>query len=120
MEMKNPLLHGLSYAKWQTRSWKRWRGCSMNVFPQRVVEVHIVNMKTITVKNLVMKILVLVMVLAASVKVVVVGVLVLIISVEDDVDMIAIFYSVITCKPTTACCKYSSPNCCFGFYFVYT
>ena len=62
IEMKNPLLLGLSYAKWQTRSRRQWRGCSMTTFLQRVVEVHIVNIKTITVKNLMMKILVLGMV----------------------------------------------------------
>jgi hypothetical protein len=30
------------------------------------------------------------------------------------------FYSIITCKPTTACCKYGSPNYCFSCYFLYT
>ena len=58
MEMKNPLLYGRSYVKWPTRSWRRWKGCSMNVFLQRVVEDLNIDMKTITVKNLVMKILV--------------------------------------------------------------
>ena len=54
MVSKNLLLHGLSYTNYNTHCWRPWRGCSMNIFPQRVVKVHIK-------KNLEMKILVLVM-----------------------------------------------------------
>jgi hypothetical protein len=48
MEMKSPMLHALSYDEWQTHSWRQWRGCSMNVFPQQVVGVDDINMKIIT------------------------------------------------------------------------
>ena len=86
MVSKNLLLHGWSYINYKTHCWRPWRGCSMNVFPQRVVEVHIK-------KNLEMKILVLVMdfmTVSAMVMVVVVvdGVLIFVISVEEDMDMI--------------------------------
>ena len=79
----------------------------MNVFLQRVFEDLNINMKTTTVKNLVMKILVWVLdFMAAMVMVVMVGVegvvlilisavvdvvLNLIISVEEDVDMIVMY-----------------------------
>ena len=86
MVSKNLLLHGLSYTNYKTHCWKPWRGCSMNVFPQRVVEVHIK-------KNLEMKILVLVMAfmtISAMVMVLVVvdGVLIFVSSVEEDIDVI--------------------------------
>ena len=108
MVSKNLLLHGQSYINYKTHCWRPWRGCSMNVFPQRVVEVHIK-------KNLEMKILVLVMdfmTISAMVMVVVVvdsvliiiskmvdgvlifinkvvdGVLIFMISMEEDMDMI--------------------------------
>ena len=97
MVNKNLLLHGLSYTNYKTHCWRPWRGCSMNVFPQRVVEVHIK-------KNLEMKILVLVMAfmtVSAMVMVVVVvdgvlifiskvvdGMLIFVISVEEDIDVI--------------------------------
>ena len=108
MVSKNLLLHRLSYTNYKTHCWKPWRGCSMNVFPHRVVEVHIK-------KNLEMKILVLVMdfmTISAMVMVVVVvdsvlifisklvdgvlifinkvvdGVLIFMISMEEDMDMI--------------------------------
>ena len=86
MVSKNLLLHGLSYTNYKTHCWRPWRGCSMNVFPQRVVEVHIK-------KNLEMKILVLVMAfmtVSAMVMVVVVvdGVLIFVISVEEDMDVV--------------------------------
>ena len=76
----------------------------MNVFLQRVVEVHNINMKTITVKNLVMKILVWVLDFMATTAMVMVegvvlifisavvdGVLNLIISMEEDVDVIVVY-----------------------------
>ena len=79
----------------------------MNVFLQRVVEVHNINMKTITVKNLVMKILVWVLDFMAAmamvvvvrvegvvlilISAVVVGMLNLIISVGEDVDVIVVY-----------------------------
>ena len=97
MVSKNLLLHGLSYTNYKTHCWKPWRGCSMNVFPQQVVKVHIK-------KNLEMKILVLVMAfmtVSAMIMVVVVvhgvlifiskvvdGVLIFMISVEEDMDVI--------------------------------
>ena len=108
MVSENLLLHGLSYTNYKTHCWRPWRGCSMNVFPQLVVEVHIK-------KNLEMKILVLVMdfmTISAMVMVVVVvdsvliiiskvvdgvlifinkvvdGVLIFMISMEEDMDMI--------------------------------
>ena len=97
MVSKNLLLHGLSYTNYKTHCWRPWRGCSMNVFPQRVVEVHIK-------KNLEMKILVLVMnfmTVSTMVMVGVVvdgvlifiskvvdGVLIFVISMEEDMDVI--------------------------------
>ena len=86
MVSKNLLLHGLSYTNYKTHCWKPWRGCSMNVFPQQVVKVHIK-------KNLEMKILVLVMAfmtVSAMVMVLVVvdGVLIFVSSVEEDIDVI--------------------------------
>ena len=86
MVNKNLLLHGQSYTNYKTHCWRPWRGCSMNILPQQVVEVHIE-------KNLEMKILVLVMAfmtVSAMVMVVVVvdGVLIFVISVEEDMDVI--------------------------------
>ena len=86
MVSKNLLLHGLSYTNYNTHCWRPWRGCSMNVFLQRVVEVHIM-------KNLEMKILVLVMdfmIISAMVMVVVVvdGVLTFVIGMKEDMDVI--------------------------------
>ena len=76
----------------------------MNIFPQRVIEVHDINMKIIIKKNRMTKILVLVMdfmTVSAMVMVVVVvddvlifiskvvdGVLIFVISVEEDMDVI--------------------------------
>ena len=86
MVSKNLLLHGQSYINYKTHCLRPWRGCSMNVFPQLVVEVHIK-------KNLEMKILVLVMAfmtVSAMVMVLVVvdGVLIFVSSVEEDIDVI--------------------------------
>jgi hypothetical protein len=56
VEMRSPLSHGLRCAKWHTRLWRQWKGCSMNVFPQQVVEDHIVVMRKIIGRNLEAKI----------------------------------------------------------------
>ena len=95
MEMGSPLSHGLRCTTWQTRWWRRWRGCLTLVFPRREAEDHIVVMKKITGRSQVMRILVLAMDLIASVMamedMVVVAVLVLIISVEAVVHMDVVY-----------------------------
>ena len=95
MEMGSPLSHGLRCATWQTRWWRRWRGCLTLVFPWREAEGHIVVMKKITGRSLVMRILVLAMDLIASAMamedMVVVAMLVLIISVVAVVHMDVVY-----------------------------
>jgi len=95
MEMGSPMSHGLRCATWQTRWWRQWRGCLTLVFPWREVEDHIVVMKKITGRSLVMRILVLAMDLIASAMamedMVVVVVLILIISVVAVVHMDVVY-----------------------------
>ena len=86
MEMGSPLSHGLRCATWQTRWWRRWRGCLTLVFLRREAEGHIIVMKKITGRSLVMRILVL-----AMEDMEVVAVLVLIISVVAVVHMDVVY-----------------------------
>ena len=95
MEMGSPLSHGLKCATWQTRWWRRWRGCLTLIFPRREAEGHIVVTNKIIGRSLVMRILVLVMDLIASAMamedMVVVVVLILIISVVVVVHMDVVY-----------------------------
>ena len=53
MDKKSPLLHGLSCAKWQTHSYRPWRGCLMHAYLQMGGGLLGINMM-----NLVLKILI--------------------------------------------------------------
>jgi hypothetical protein len=63
-----PLFLGLRCNAWLIHSWRPWEGCLMSEFLQQEVEDHIVGMKKIIGRNLVMRIRVSVVNFIASVK----------------------------------------------------
>ena len=75
---KNPLLHGLSCAKWQTHSCRPWRGCLMHAYLQMGGGLLGINLM-----NLVLKILMEDMTVSEMV-VVVAGGLVIMAKMEDE------------------------------------
>jgi hypothetical protein len=63
-----PLFLGLRCNAWLIHSWRPWEGCLMSEFLQQEVEDHIVGMKKIIGRNLVMRIRVSAVNFIASVK----------------------------------------------------
>ena len=81
---KNPLLHGLSCAKWQTHSWRPWRGCSMNACLQMDKGLLAINMMNLVVKILMQDMT------ASEMVVVVVGGLVIMAGMEEELTGVVV------------------------------
>jgi hypothetical protein len=78
MEKKNPLLHELSCTKWQTRSWRPWRGCLMHACLHMDEGLLGINMMNVVVKIPIRDMNI------SEMVVVVVGGLVIMVGMEDE------------------------------------